>query len=550
MATIEVSPIRPIERVSLPARLIDLRIPDAVLAPTTLSIPAVLVQGYHPYAEDGGIYLPGIERILRPELYPAWSSFVTVQSHFSLFPWLVAGLVRVSGLGLMTAIFLLHIFSVWLTLYAAWKLACLCFRTNRARCGAVTALALCLTMPIAGTSLLLMDPYLTARSFSTPLSLLALAGAVRIASALRARARIRKVDIGLCAGSLMLGAVIHPLMAAYAFACVVLLLCSAFAQIKWRVYSVLSLSGLAMVIAALIERAGTPRNSIYELVAQSRTYWFLASWHWYEQFGLIAPLAIVAALWFTKRSGRRVAQHALARMGIAAGITGIAVALLFARVSSPSYSVAMLQPLRIFQIIYMLMILAIGGVMGEWILRHKAWRWGAAFVLLGGAMAAVQWKTFPGSAHLEFPWSAPANAWEQSFLWIRSHTPEDAVFALDANYITLAGEDAQNFRAIAERSALPDYSKDGGIAAIAPDLARNWIYGEKIQHNLNSATDEQRDANLRSASVGWVVLARSTTTTFPCVYSNEAVKVCRVTAGQDLARGLTQDKPTAKPEEP
>jgi hypothetical protein len=28
----------------------------------------VLVSGYHPYAEDAEIYLPGVEKILHPEL--------------------------------------------------------------------------------------------------------------------------------------------------------------------------------------------------------------------------------------------------------------------------------------------------------------------------------------------------------------------------------------------------------------------------------------------------------------------------------------------------
>ena len=42
--------------------------------------------------------------------------------------------------------------------------------------------------------------------------------------------------------------------------------------------------------------------------------------------------------------------------------------------------------------------------------------------------------------------------------------------ALDAQYITKPGEDAQGFRAIAERSALPDYSKDGGVVTNKPEL--------------------------------------------------------------------------------
>jgi len=43
---------------------------------------------------------------------------------------------------------------------------------------------------------------------------------------------------------------------------------------------------------------------------------------------------------------------------------------------------------------------------------------------------------------------------------IRLQTPRDAVFALDPNYMLIAGEDQHGFRAIAERSALADALKD------------------------------------------------------------------------------------------
>ena len=72
----------------------------------------------------------------------------------------------------------------------------------------------------------------------------------------------------------------------------------------------------------------------------------------------------------------------------------------------------------------------------------------------------------------------------QAFLWIRGNTPKDALFALDADYINAPGEDAQSFRAIAERSALPDYSKDGGEASIAPDLTAAWSIGQAAQRGL------------------------------------------------------------------
>ena len=50
-----------------------------------------------------------------------------------------------------------------------------CVTSNRARWGGVALLASVLSVPVAGTALAIMDPYFTARSLSTPLTLLAIA---------------------------------------------------------------------------------------------------------------------------------------------------------------------------------------------------------------------------------------------------------------------------------------------------------------------------------------------------------------------------------------
>jgi hypothetical protein len=116
----------------------------------------------------------------------------------------------------------------------------------------------------------------------------------------------------------------------------------------------------------------------------------------------------------------------------------------------------------------------------------------------------------------------------RAFVWIRDNTPKDAVFALDSHYITHEGEDAQGFRGIAERSALPDYSKDGGEASITPALASAWAEGQTAQSGLDGESDEARSAKLKKLGVGWVVLERNTATAWPCPYANDAVKVCRI----------------------
>ena len=102
------------------------------------------------------------------------------------------------------------------------------------------------------------------------------------------------------------------------------------------------------------------------------------------------------------------------------------------------------------------------------------------------------------------------------------------MFAMDAQYITKPGEDAQGFRAIAERSVLPDFSKDGGVITNMPELATAWWQGQVAQARLNTEGDDQRLAALRPMGVTWVVLERSAVTGFDCEYANELVKVCRL----------------------
>ena len=67
------------------------------------------------------------------------------------------------------------------------------------------------------------------------------------------------------------------------------------------------------------------------------------------------------------------------------------------------------------------------------------------------------------------------------------------------HYIETTGEDAQNFRAIAERSTIPDYTKDGGIAAVDPALTQAWRMAEAIDAGLATMPDEQRRNKLARA---------------------------------------------------
>jgi hypothetical protein len=338
----------------------------------------------------------------------------------------------------------------------------------------------------------------------------------------------------LCCGALIGAAVMHPLMAAYALGSVLLLGASLSQSRMARVWGTVGLGLTGVAMAAGLHLSAPPESEIYQRVLLTRDYWFLSQWHWYELIGLIAPVVILSVVALGLRTEGDAARVALARMAVAAGVTAVVVAMLFARTGMSTHLVARMQPLRIFQLVYVVMTLVLGAVLGERVLRRPI-RWIVVFGLLAGVMTAAERRTFPASKHLELPgtlvWGAPpdrGNPFEQAFAWIGRNTPRDAVFALDAQYITKPGEDAQSFRAIAERSVLPDFSKDGGVVTNKPELATAWLQGQLAQAGLNAEADGQRLARLKPLGVTWVVLERSATTGFLCEYANEVVKVCRL----------------------
>jgi len=522
----------------------DLRF--AALLVSTLTLFALAINGYHPYADDGGLYAAGIKRLLDPTLYPHATDFVLEPMRFSLFAPAAAALTRALPLSrdtqlhtaLPIVLLALHLATIWLTLFAAWMLAARCYTTRAARAGAVTLLVCWLGLPIAGTALLMMDPYLTARSLATPCMVLALLGALNLTS-IHATPSQRRRGLALCALSLALALAMHPLMAAYAFAATLVLIAQRAAQPAIRLCATAAIVASALTLAALAQHLAPPESTAYLRIAATRTYWFPAEWRWYELFGLAAPLALLAIA--AGRPARTIPPHAstpdlqraLTRAALIAGLSATAAAVLFAHAAAPTHRIARLQPLREFQAVYFIMILLLGAKLGELALRKHVRRWCAAITLLACPMFLAARATFPNSPHIELVTNTPAltqNPWLQAFLWIRDHTPKDALFALDADYINAPGEDAQCFRAIAERSALPDFSKDGGEASIAPDLTAAWTAAQAAQQNLSAhtTTDAARLAALTPLGVSWLVLQSTATTHLDCPYRNAAVTICRL----------------------
>jgi hypothetical protein len=513
------------------------------LALVALTFATLLLQGYHPFAEDGGLYVAGIEYTLDPTLFPHYTAFVTEHLRFSLFAPTLAVIVQRTHLPLPWVLLLTDLLSIGLTFYAAHKLLQRCTSNRPAQLAGLCLLSVFWVLPIAGTSLMLMDPYVTGRSLSTPLTLLAIAFALDDWTARPALASF----LG-CGLSLLIAALFHPLMAAYALAFVLILRLTRLRR-RTLAYAILLLAAVAL--AATLQTLDQPSSPALLAAEISRYYWFLSQWQWFELLGLAGPLIILTILlrrYSNRHSPLDNTAATLCRAAIAAGLIATTIALLFAHESSRTHLVARLQPLRIFLPIYAVMTLLLGATLTQLILeaRQRATSTirrrtlislpAITLVALAAVMFYVQRQTFPASDHLELPSLAannpnsnanpPRNPWVRAFLWARDNTPPNALFALDAKYVNEDGEDAQTFRAIALRSALPDFSKDGGEAAITPTLATLWQPAAIAQTHLYTLSDATRDARILPFGATWIVLHSNVPTHHPCPYDNGSIKVC------------------------
>jgi hypothetical protein len=270
-----------------------------------------------------------------------------------------------------------------------------------------------------------------------------------------------------------------------------------------------------------------PVTQIYRRVIAAHPYFLVTNWAWYEWLGMLAPIAILAAIGVLSRRRGHGPMPRLLKALIAFEAFFLAWALIIS-VPGPLERFSEIQPMRCLLLVYILLFLLGGCLVGEWILRRRAWRWAVLFVPLCAGMVFAQLQLFPDSRHVEWPWGAPGNSWVAGFDWIRTHTPQNAYFALDPDYERLPGEDVHGFRAIAQRSMLADNGKDSGAVSMFPALAAEWneqVESRRGWKQFQLADFERLKARYR---VDWVVLQQPGMRGLRCPYQNERILVCRV----------------------
>jgi hypothetical protein len=474
-----------------------------------LTAVALLIHGYHPYAEDSEIYLPGVLKILNPSLFPANAEFFGEHAGHTLYPTLIAFSVRATHLPLSWASFLWHLISIFLLLAASWRLSSTLFEDERARWAAVALMAALLTLPIAGTALYILDQYLN------PRNLAAFAALFGVAEVLHRKHRRAILWLAFAA-------VVHPLMASFAIAfCLWLIVLDRYRP-RFLGFAAALPFGITL----------DPPPPAYHEVALRQPYFYIQRWQWYEWLGLVGPVIV---FWMLARFARRRKMNnlELVSRAVIPFVLAATAATIVLSIPARFEALARLEPLRCLALTYMLLIVIGGGLLGQYILQARIWRWLVLFVPLCLGMYSVQRQLFPASAHVEWPWAQPRNQWAQAFEWIRANTPVDALFALDPGHMELPGEDENGFRARAERSMLADLVKDKGASSMFPPLSVKWLEQVEDQKNWNQLGKEDFKRLRQKYGVSWVVLeqpgpAERGLAGMECPYENSAVRVCRV----------------------
>ena len=469
-----------------------------------LTAVALLIHGYHPYAEDAEIYLPGVLKILNPSLFPANTDFFGEHAAHTLYPKLIAASVRMSHLPVPWAALLWHIVSIFLMLAGTWRLATALFADRWARWAAVVLMAALLTLPVAGTALYILDQYLN------PRNLAAFAGVYGVAEVLHRRYMAAVLW-------LVFAAAVHPFMASFAIAFCVWLIGMDRYQPRLLGFAAALPFGITL----------DPPPPAYHEAAIRQPSHFILRWEWYEWLGILGPLILF--WWFARVAQRRGMKNMeLVSRAIVPFVLVATVAAVILSIPARFEALARLQPLRCLALTYILLIIIGGGLLGEYVLRARIWRWLALFVPLSLSMYFAQRQLFPATTHIEWPWAQPRNAWEQAFVWIRTNTPTAAFFALNPQHMDLPGEDEIGFRACAERSMLADAVKDKGASTMFPLLTVKWL--EQVQEQRGWEHFGKRDFQRlhQRYGVNWVVLEQPDPAGMECPYQNAAVRVCRI----------------------
>jgi hypothetical protein len=476
--------------------------------------------GYHPGAEDDGVYLAAVQSAVTPALYPHDVNFVKMQMHTSVFDTWMGHFIHATGISIAWSEFGWQFVSLFLMLWAGYSILYDLFDEKTAIWGGVGLLAAMFTLPVAGTALYIADQYLHPRNLATALIMLAIS---RMLTAPWKRWQAMPL--------LAVAFILHPLMGAMgASFCFVLALVSYEPLMaKLRGVSERVVEQVATPVAAFIPFGWVFQqpSKIQIAALGSRHAYQLYSWTWYEWLGAIAPLII---FWEVARHARKRGNKKLERLAMAIVIYGVFQQVIAMIICSPAAPLSMstLEPMRYLQLVYIFLTLIGGAYMGRYLLKDHIWRWVVVLAVANGSMFVVQQQLFAETQQVELPGQTSPNPWMQAFDWIRENTPQDAYFAVDPNYMALPLEDNRSFRALTERSVLADINKDAAIVTKVPELGLAWSDQVEAQAGWSTFKLADFERLKRQFGVNWVLVPYPEQAGLTCRWHNDKLAVCQV----------------------
>jgi hypothetical protein len=477
-----------------------------LLALIGITLLSFLTMGYHPGLEDDHVYLAAIQKNLHPALYPFDARFFQVQLQATAFDKLVAGFVRFTSIPVAYTALLWQVATIFLILAACARIARFLFGDERAVWGGVLLTGAMLTLPVSGTALTLVDQHLHPRGIATACILLAVS--------------LLQVDKHWIAGGLLTAAfLLHPIMAAFGLSFCIFLLLANITGTPEKHPALAAFAPLGWIFE--------PPNAGWNQATATRRYYFLARWTWYEWLGAIGPLLLFWVLdrWSSRSGSIRLQRFARVVLAFSGFQLLVAVTI---QVVPACARMIPLQPMRYLHLVYFFMVLLAGSLMGRYLLKSHPLRWVCFALIAFGAMFAGQRSLYAASAHLELPWTKPVNSWVEAFAWIRDHTPQNAYFALDPEYMAAAGEDFHSFRALAERSVLADALKDAAVVTQVPDLGTLWIRQVQAQAGWRSFGQKDFERLESQFGVTWILVDYPRETGLRCIWHNRSLQVCRI----------------------
>lgn len=472
------------------------------------------VMGYHPGYEDDGIYLASVQSDLHPALYPHDAAFFKLQMQASAFDNTMAHFVRVTHISVAWAELLVQLLAIFLILWACQSIAARFFERPEVRWAGMAMMAAMLTLPVAGTAIYIADQHLHPRNLATAFILLAV-------DRILAKKRWHAVPLLVAAFAM------HPLMAAFGcsfcFCLAVVLMEPVYLWLRDMRLVFARGAAVAVPIGWIFQSP----NPAWRKALDTRQYYLLSGWTWYEWLGAFGALFL---FWLLMLLAEKRGETLLSRFAFAILVYGVFQQVLAFVLLAPKSLIRLssMQPMRYLQIIYCFLALFAGCLIGRYLLQKRVWRWAIFLLAINGGMLSAQEAELPASPHFEMPWTKPTNPWLQAFAWIRQNTPSDAYFALDPYYLAAPGEDYHNFRALAERSQLADGIKDTAVVILVPQLALEWNREVEAQTGWQDFKLADFERLKSDFGVDWVLVSNPAQAGLACEWHNQALSVCRV----------------------